>query len=140
MNQLANDLVKKQKGSFSDLDILEICQQVRREEYKQVLAVYTKTINMEKQEPPNLIETQKASGPCTTKDYVNIPQKPRLGKVSLENEKVNSLLRNIPTNNITKLNKLFFAGVKLVDHKIGVLLNNPTEIQHCDGKCLLEDK
>ena len=39
-----------------------------------------------------------------------------------ETEKVNDLLINSPTNNITELNDLIYAGAKLVCEKIGVPL------------------
>ena len=41
--------------------------------------------------------------------------------VKVETEKVNSLLKNIPTDNITELNDLIYAGAKLVGDKIGYL-------------------
>ena len=46
-----------------------------------------------------------------------------LKKVKLE--KVNKLLPNIPTNNMTELNELIFAGGKLASDKTGVLLRSP---------------
>ena len=36
------------------------------------------------------------------------------GKVKSETEKVNNLLTNIPTDDITELNDLIYAGAKLV--------------------------
>ena len=39
--------------------------------------------------------------------------------VKSETEKVNNLLKNIPTNNNMKLNDLINAGAKLVSEKIG---------------------
>ena len=39
--------------------------------------------------------------------------------VKMETEK-NQVLTNISTNNITELNKLIYAGVKLVCEKIGI--------------------
>ena len=44
--------------------------------------------------------------------------------VKAETEKVNDLLRNIPTNNITELNELIYAGAIVVCEKIGVPLKN----------------
>ena len=41
-------------------------------------------------------------------------------KVKVENEKVNKSLLNIPTDNITELNELIYAGAKLACNKIGV--------------------
>ena len=42
-----------------------------------------------------------------------------------EPEKVNQLLKYIPNDNITELNELIYAGTKLVDEKIVILLRNP---------------
>ena len=41
-------------------------------------------------------------------------------KVKVETEKVNKLSTNIPTSNITELNELTFAEVKLVRDKISI--------------------
>ena len=41
-----------------------------------------------------------------------------------ETEKINNFLAHISTNNITELNKLTYAGVKLVYAKIDVALKN----------------
>ena len=40
--------------------------------------------------------------------------------IKAEKEKINQLLNHISTNNITELNKLINAGVKLVSEKIGI--------------------
>ena len=53
-------------------------------------------------------------------------------KVKVETKKVNELLKNIPTDNITELNELIYAGVKLVSDKIGIGIR--PEIQNLDGK------
>ena len=45
-------------------------------------------------------------------------------KVLVETEMVNKLLPNIPTGNITELNELVYAGVKLVSDKISKHLRN----------------
>ena len=42
--------------------------------------------------------------------------------IKFETEKVNDLLTNIPTNEITELDDLIYAGAKLVCEKIGVTL------------------
>ena len=42
------------------------------------------------------------------------------GSVKSETEKVNDLLTNPPTNDITELNDLIYAGAKLVCEKISV--------------------
>ena len=45
------------KSCYSDLGILEICE-VNREEYEQEPSILTETLNTEKLEPCNRIETQ----------------------------------------------------------------------------------
>ena len=55
-------------------------------------------------------------------------------KVLVEIKKVNKLIPNILTDNITKLNELIYAAAKPVCDKIGVPLRNQTEIQILDGK------
>ena len=45
-------------------------------------------------------------------------------KVKVETEKIIKLLPNIPTDNVTELNELIYAGTKLVFDKIGVPLRN----------------
>ena len=42
--------------------------------------------------------------------------------IKSETEKVNYLLTNIPTNDITELNDLIYAGIKLLREKIRVYL------------------
>ena len=46
-------------------------------------------------------------------------------KVEIETEKVNKLLPNIPTGNITELKVLVYARAKLVCDKIGIPQRNP---------------
>ena len=46
------------KSWFSDLEILEIYQEINREEYQQDTTTQTETLNTEKQETPNRIERQ----------------------------------------------------------------------------------
>ena len=45
-------------------------------------------------------------------------------KVKAKTKKVNKSFKNIPTDNITELNELIYAGEKLVSDKIGVPLRN----------------
>ena len=52
--------------------------------------------------------------------------------VKSETEKINDLLTNILTNDITKFNDLIYAGVTLVCEKIGVLLKT-TDSQNPSG-------
>ena len=46
-------------------------------------------------------------------------------KVKISHKKVNKSLTNIPTGNITEINKLVHAGVKLVGDNIGVPQREP---------------
>ena len=41
-------------------------------------------------------------------------------KLKIEMEKISYILPYIPTNNITELNELIYAGAKLVCEKIGI--------------------
>ena len=41
-------------------------------------------------------------------------------KLKIETEKINQILLHIPTNNITEVNELIYAGAKLVCEKIGI--------------------
>ena len=40
--------------------------------------------------------------------------------LKIETNKINQILPNIPTNNITELNELIYAGTTLVCEKIGI--------------------
>ena len=40
--------------------------------------------------------------------------------IKIEMEKIKKILTHIPTNNITELNELIYAGTKLVCKKIGI--------------------
>ena len=46
-------------------------------------------------------------------------------KMKLRTEKVNKLLKNIASNNITELNDLIYIGAKLVSDKIVIPPRNP---------------
>ena len=54
--------------------------------------------------------------------HIAFSQKLRQEDSQVRNQKVNDLLTNILTNDITELNDLIYAGVKLISEKIGVLL------------------
>ena len=56
------------------------------------------------------------------KRIIGFSQNQDWGTIKSETQKVNDLLTNIPTNIITELNDLIYAGVKLVCEKIGVPL------------------
>ena len=55
------------------------------------------------------------------------------GTVKSETEKVNDLLTNILTNDITKLNDEIYAGAKLVCGKIGVSMKTTDRKSNSDG-------
>ena len=46
------------KGWFSDLEIQEVYQQINRGKYQQDITTRTKTLNTEKEVPPNRSERQ----------------------------------------------------------------------------------
>ena len=58
----------------------------------------------------------------TEKNTTLPSQKPSLKKVKVENEKINKLLINILTHSITVLNKVIYAGAKLVSDKIIIII------------------
>ena len=53
-------------------------------------------------------------------NHIALSQKPRLRKFKSEIEKVNGLLTNIPTNDITELNDLIYAGAKLAKNSVSL--------------------
>ena len=58
--------------------------------------------------------------------------------LKIETEKINHILPYIPTNNITKLNELIYAGVKLVREKIGVPSKSTKKQSKPGGEIRLE--
>ena len=60
------------------------------------------------------------------KIYITIPKESR---VKLQIEKVNKILQHIPTDNVTKLNELIYAGAKLVGNKLDIPIRNPSRKQ-----------
>ena len=151
-SQKLADQTKKnlKRGWSSDLEILEIFEQINSEEYELDLPTRIETQHTEKS--PNRIEEQntgnrKAADPSTTKqtlmqeDNINVQLIKKImaetkttlpslrnqnwQRVMVEPEKVNKLLPNIPTENITELNELIHARVKLVYDKIDAPLRNP---------------
>ena len=54
--------------------------------------------------------------------------------VKTEATKINQVLPNILTNNITELNELIYAGAKLVCEKIRIPLKSMKKNQNQDGK------
>ena len=49
------------------------------------------------------------------------------GKVKVMTEKVNTLLKHIPTDNVTEQNKRIYVGTKLISDKINISLRNPSK-------------
>ena len=47
-------------------------------------------------------------------------------KIKVKIEKLNKVLQHISMDSITEQNKLIHAGAKLVGHKIGIPLKNPS--------------
>ena len=60
--------------------------------------------------------------------------------VKSETEKVDDLLTNIPTNDITELNDLIYAGTKLICEKIGVPLKTADRKSKPGWKLRLESQ
>ena len=52
--------------------------------------------------------------------YITIPNESGLANVKAQTEKVNKLLKNIPTDSITELSYIIYVGPKLVRDKIGI--------------------
>ena len=65
---------------------------------------------------------------------MTFPRESRLEKVKIETEKVNKYLKYMPTDNITEMKELIYAGAKLVSYKMGIPKRMSTEIQKLDRK------
>ena len=59
-------------------------------------------------------------------------------KACKETVKVNKLLPNIPTGNVTELNNVIYRGVKLVCDKIGIAQGNLNRNTKPGKECRLE--
>ena len=68
-------------------------------------------------------QTQKKQNNLGEKNTT--PKESRLKKVKVETEKVRKLSEYIPTDHITELNELIYAGIKLVSDKIRSPQRNP---------------
>ena len=66
------------------------------------------------------------------KDNLSITKKHRMENIETEN--INQVQTSIPTKNITELNKLIYAGAKLVCAKIRVPLKSTQKNQNQDRK------
>ena len=56
-----------------------------------------------------------------------------LQTVNIETNKINILLPQVSTNNITELNKLIYAGAHVVIEKIGIPENHEKKNRNQDG-------
>ena len=56
----------------------------------------------------------------------------------METNKINQVLPHIPTNNITELNELIYAGAKLACEKIGIPLKSKKKKSKPGWEILLE--
>ena len=136
------------KGWFSDLELLEIHQKTLKQNYNPV--PYTASGIKQKQSNEKELQTSVNENTTLPNDTlpnnqeetqsqeqkVNLENVPRImnsEKTSLpslrniewktlkiETNKINHILTYIPTNNITELNELIYAGAKLVCENIGI--------------------
>ena len=60
--------------------------------------------------------------------------------LKIETNKINHILPYIPTNNITELNELIYAGVKLVCENIGIPLKSTMKQQKLGWEIRLESQ
>ena len=125
------------KKFFSDLEIIEISGQEN-----QGIQTYQETTKQNNQHAgnQNLAQPTLKTQELTPEQRMDIElvqqimadEKSKLPslrniewkKVKKETEKINKILMNIPTNNITELNNLIYAGAKLVCDRIGAPLRN----------------
>ena len=138
------------KGWFSELEIIEIHQEINDQERRNTLSD-TPNINKQKQpiqnEPTSENGNPTQQNPTQQNNLVLTQEKkvileylkrilnserttlPLLRNiewriVKAETNKVNQVLTYIPTNNITDLNELIYAGEKLVCENIGIPSKN----------------
>ena len=120
------------KNCFFGLEILEICGQVNQEEFTQIES--TKRVEMLNTDNQTTTEPSTTTSILVQEDKTNVELIKKVisehkttlpslrnqdwKKVQVETEKVNKLLKYIPTDNITELNELIYAGAKLVSDKI----------------------
>ena len=107
-------------GWFSNLEILEIHQQMYRQTHEQIHIGKPETPNQTLHDnDSHTTNTQKQI--LTQEEETNVDAIKRIMSekrtVKSETEKVNDLLTNIPTNDITELNDLIYAGAKLDSEK-----------------------
>ena len=134
------------KGWFSDLKLLEIHQKIHTQKYNTVSdtsGVKQKQSNVkelptsenENTTLPNdtlssnheetLSQEQKINlenvKRIMSSEKTTIIKKHRIKTLKIETNKINYILPYIPTNNITELNELIYAGAKLVCEKTGIV-------------------
>ena len=141
------------KGWFSELEIIEIHQKINDQERRNTLP---DTLNINKQKQPTQNEPTSENGNPTQqnttqqnnlvltqeqklilKNLRRILNSEKTTLPSLRNiewrivkaktNKVSQVLTSIPTNNITDLNELIYAGAKLVCENIGIPSKNLKE-------------
>ena len=136
------------KGWFSDLEVLETHQKTHKQNYNTVPntsnGVKQKQLNEnelltsenENTTLPNNAQPNNHKETLSQEHKINLENVQRImnwektsrpslrniewRKLKIETEKINQILRHIPTNNITELNELIYAGAKLVREKIGI--------------------
>ena len=139
------------KSWFSDAEMREKWELINPEEYEEDPPVRSERQNSVKMDPPNRTEAQNTDWCNTThpntikhiitEDNSNIKlikttiteKKSTLSSlwnqdwinVTVENQKVNKLLFNIPEQNITELNELIYGGAKRFCDESPVPLKNP---------------
>ena len=145
------------KGWFSDQELLEIYQKTLKQNNNTV----PDTPSGVKQRQSNKKEPQTSANENTTLPNNKEETLSQEQKVSLENvkknmnrektilpslrniewktlktetNKINHILPYIPTNNITELNELIYAGAKLVCENIGIPSKSMKNSQNRDGK------
>ena len=149
-NQILADQVRTiiKKGWFSDLELRAIHQKILKQNYNTV--PYTSSGAKQTQSNEKELQTSANENTNLPNDTLPNNQEETLSqeqKINLENvkriissektilpslrnikwktlktetEKINHILPYIPTNNITELNELIYAGAKLVCEKIGI--------------------
>ena len=109
-----------QKGWFSDLELLEIHQKILKQNYNTV----PDTPSGVKQKQSNEKEPQTSANEnkIMNSEKTILPSLRNIEWKALKREtnKINHILPYIPTNNITELNELIYAGAKLVCENIGI--------------------
>ena len=150
--------IQIKKVWFSDLEILEIHQQIHRETYQQAPNRVTETLNTEKPETSSQRRTlsNRVRNTITEQTLTEEKEKSELwrkfclkrrlpslrnqdGKiVKTEIEKINDLLTNITTNIITELNEQIYSGAKFVCEKNGVLLKKMNRNSKPERKIRME--